>query len=37
MRTPENSEVAMARINGVLLRSAVVIAVAAAILLPLVG
>ena len=37
MRTPENSNAEMARINGVLLRSAVVIAVAAAILLPLVG
>jgi len=37
MRTPENSEATMARINGVLLRSAVVIVVAAALLLPLVG
>ena len=35
MRTPESSEASMARINGVLLRAAVVVAIAAALLLPL--
>ncbi len=35
MRTPESSEAAMARINGLLLRAAVVVAIAAALLLPL--
>lgn len=35
MRTPENSEASMARINGVLLRTAVVVAIAAVLLFPL--
>jgi len=35
MRTPDSSEASMARINGILIRSAVVVAVAAAIVLPL--
>lgn len=35
MRTPESSEASMARINGILIRSAIVVAIAATIVLPL--
>ena len=35
MRTPNSSEASMARINGILIRSAIVVAVAAATMLPL--
>ncbi|MDX3804878.1 MAG: hypothetical protein QHC89_00450 [Bosea sp. (in: a-proteobacteria)] len=35
MRTPENAEASMARINGILIRSAIVVVIAAATILPL--
>ncbi len=35
MRTPENAEAGMARINGILIRTAIVVAIAAATILPL--
>lgn len=35
MRTPDNSEASMDRINGVLIRAAIVVAVAAVVVLPL--
>ena len=35
MRTPDNSDASMARINGILIRSAIVVAIAATIVLPL--
>lgn len=35
MRTPNSSEASMARIHGILIRSAIVVAVAAATVLPL--
>lgn len=35
MRTPDSSEASMARINGILIRSAIVVAIAAATVLPL--
>lgn len=35
MRTPESSEASMARINGILIRSVIVVAIAATIVLPL--
>lgn len=35
MRLPDSSEASMARINGILIRSAIVVAIAATIVLPL--
>lgn len=35
MRTPDNSEASMTRINGILIRSAIVVAIAASIMLSL--
>jgi len=35
MRMPDSSEASMARINGILIRSAIVVAIAATIVLPL--
>lgn len=35
MRTPETAEAGMARINGILIRTAIVVAIAAATILPL--
>lgn len=36
MRTPDSSEASMARINGILIRGAIVVAIAAATVLPLI-
>lgn len=36
MRAPDSSEASMARINGILLRSAIVVAIAATLVLPLI-
>ena len=35
MRTPDSSEASMARINGILIRSAIAVAIAATVVLPL--
>lgn len=35
MRAPNNSEASMARINGILIRGAIVVAIAAVTVLPL--
>lgn len=35
MRTPETAEASMARINGILIRGAIVVAIAAVTVLPL--
>jgi|GEM_PF-3156191 len=35
VRTPDSSEASMARINGILIRSAIVVAIAAGVALPL--
>ena len=37
MRTPDSSEASIARINGILIWSAIVVAIAATIVLPLFG
>lgn len=37
MRTPQSSEAKVARIDGILARGAIVLAIAAGVLLPLIG